>query len=88
MVVDTSRRQLFEGVGAFRIGTDMVIRGMSLVEPASNEKSAVYDISSRKHPMSSRRLHITDDQLGGTIDLLGEVIHAGRLRAEGEVMRR
>jgi hypothetical protein len=85
IIIDTSRRNLFEGVGAIRIENDVMVRGMHLCDPVVGPLT--YMIGSKKRPPGEGLIKVTNSQLGGAIDLLGEVVYGGRLEADGGAMR-
>jgi hypothetical protein len=85
IIIDTSRRNLFEGVGAIRMENDVMVRGMHLCDPVVGPLT--YMIGSKKRPPGEGLIRLTNSQSGGAIDLLGEVAHGSCLEADGGAMR-
>jgi transcriptional regulator with XRE-family HTH domain len=78
ILIDTSRRSLFPGVGLFRIGETLTVRPMNIVESEPGQEP-VYEIPSNIQPDGTKPLRLTESKLGGYIDLWGELVQAGRL---------
>lgn len=78
IVIDTSKRDLFAGVGAFRIGKFIGIRAMHLIDVSSGQLPK-YELRFRMSANQTKPLIVTDEDLGDHIDLLGAVVFAGRL---------
>jgi len=62
-----------------------MVRGMHLCDPVVGPLT--YMIGSKKRPPGEGLIKVTNSQLGGAIDLLGEVVYGGRLEADGGAMR-
>ncbi len=78
IIVDTSRRELFPGVGAFRIGNKLVTCAVNLLE-AKPGRAPLYRINMQFCEEPTGSLCITTEDLGEHIDLIGEVVFPGRL---------
>jgi hypothetical protein len=75
IVIDTSKRDLFSGIGAFRFGNQITVRTISLVEVKS-DKPPRWEVAPRLPATSP--LVLSSDDLGHYVDLLGEVVFVER----------